>query len=40
MGADVLGVDIAANLVEAGNTSAAAQGLDRTAGSRKATLAI
>jgi 2-polyprenyl-3-methyl-5-hydroxy-6-metoxy-1,4-benzoquinol methylase len=37
LGANVLGVDIASTLVEAGNARAQSLGLSRTAGSRKAT---
>ena len=37
LGAEVLGVDIAANLVAAGNARAAAEGLDRPHASRRAT---
>ena len=37
LGADVLGVDIASNLVAAGNARAEAIGLDEPAASRKAT---
>ena len=37
-GADVLGVDIASNLLEAGNRRARRRRASRTAGSRRATL--